>query len=827
MPVAKSVQVYDLTSVQQKVDWVVPPGDLQVVNIRAGRLNNPLSPRVLPLKSRTAVFGDTVSTLKARHMVLVTSGATGSGVVAVPGYIASVRHVVCAGPVVEVRGLGEDYVLASADTFGTTNARDKSLMVPHPPDIDKDHVWTREDLAILKNVPTPTGWDLWDYMLDSFEGREKSLVGLTVAFYDCVETVVKTGRVSFVGGGKAVVSGCTCLPTNSGGLVLVDINGHPLVLGVLSQAGVSTVGVVLLDKAALSAAGFDPTREPQSSVIGGPGVPDKWSVSPDVKRDRAIWTDDLRGCFVGVHVNRRVTEPVYTYVDPHLPEDVLGSVYLTRAEKRLVFADPEKIGVNPVGETDSGRPVFFYDGDVSARAGLRVRAPPERAASLDMVRMWARGYAAIIVDACGAANIRDAFETPLTFEEAAFGVPGKIASMNTAASAGPTLGGLAADYIDLATRRVDPRLKELSGAFYDAWDQGVQTCSPIQVSMKPEVRPLGKNPRDIFVLDLAYNLALKRVFGKLAYLVLSHPRKTGLFGGVNAASRAFGQLMAQLHKPGGGLVDGDESTMDMRQNPVTWYLLRQFLVALCHLSKATARAERRVVTAGTSSSFGLVSVGGSVLYTPLGMCSGTFVTALFTSFLQALVNYGAVNWPLMTGSNPGIMSPESWAALVFMAVVGDDSIVKVHDVLIGLGVRPKHFSLAAAMIGLKMTDSAKKPLGDQFSDVSEVRFLKRSLALSLRRPGCVKASLPVESVLKALVFKEKAALAGGGAVCATLANAWKETHLMEGVEQDQARSALTPLVEDLRSRGFQVDLMGDEEFRASYARDTFVTYDSA
>lgn len=233
---------------------------------------------------------------------------------------------------------------------------------------------------------------------------------------------------------------------------------------------------------------------------------------------------------------------------------------------------------------------------------------------------------------------------------------------------------------------------------------------------KDEVRNNSKEgvPRTFRVGTIIQQILSKRYFGKFVESVLSLRDFNQVMVGINPI-KEWPKIHAQLQK--GKIFAGDVAKWDKGMVP-------EFQRALFETVMEKYKGHKPKVAAIVLECLihSLVIMLDDLYLTTHSLASGHFLTAIFNSLINRMYTAGwYYRQMLKLGRVPQIYE---FFNDVTDFVYGDDklnSIRRHHDLLNAITMREYFESL-----GLGFTDSMKNPIENEFQDITEVSFLKRT-----------------------------------------------------------------------------------------------------
>lgn len=233
---------------------------------------------------------------------------------------------------------------------------------------------------------------------------------------------------------------------------------------------------------------------------------------------------------------------------------------------------------------------------------------------------------------------------------------------------------------------------------------------------KDEVRSNSKEgtPRTFRVGTIIQQILAKRYFGKFVESVISLRDFNQVMVGVNPI-KAWPKMYETLQK--GKVFAGDVAKWDKGMVPEFQRTL--FDVIMAKYTGSQPKVAAMVLECLIHS---LVIMLDDLYITTHSLSSGHFLTAIFNSLINRMYTAAWYFRQLKTKA----IKPQvhSFFSDVVDYVYGDDklnSVLKHDDVLNAITMRDYFESL-----GLGFTDASKKPITQEFQDISEVSFLKRS-----------------------------------------------------------------------------------------------------
>lgn len=263
---------------------------------------------------------------------------------------------------------------------------------------------------------------------------------------------------------------------------------------------------------------------------------------------------------------------------------------------------------------------------------------------------------------------------------------------------------------------------------------------------KDEVRPATK--LDVFkvrlfsVVDFDYNIIMRMFLMPLITVLLQNPFISSIFGGMNAGSKTWTELVSFLNQVDGEYSDADYSSFDSRH----WRLI--FLCAeffwkfalWCGYDKADADVVYFIMFSLATQ---IIMYQNDFYLKTKGLISGVIVTLIVNS----LVNI----WLLMMAfSKCTNRAPHEFFVHVRCAVVGDDNVSKISSEVI------ENFNMVKAQpifekAGYKVTPASKNGVFERGMSLGDLVFVKRSFVLG--SDGYYRAPLNKDSIYKSFCFQ--------------------------------------------------------------------------
>jgi hypothetical protein len=612
----------------------------------------------------------------------------------------------------------------------------------------------------------------------------------------------------------------------SGAQFWAPIDDKPICLALVSM---STVGAVAGGKTPFSI--LTPVTRRAAlkcpgSVYAGvvstcaPVLPERFTYSTTINEDDMAFYSPVHGSVVAVATNAVKSELKWQAFPVEGPP-LAPALWAVRGFHGFVVDPEAKTGLPVVG-TALGQPVVYVDDFSVTRVALAAKqVVPSIARGLmeqavnHQVLFLAEGVSGVDIGMC-------------SIEEACFGGD-TFDGVNSQSSAGPTLGGKVRDYIDKASRVIAPVLRTGVAWWLSRWKQGVAPEPVVKAQIKQETRLMTKYlPRNVFVVDLSLNIALKMVFGRLVNAIGAAGYRNGLLFKANAASKAFSQFFEPMHSVHVDVLDSDMDMFDWRQNSLTQAYVT--LVTCDLLISLGASVEHVLMARSALCGLGnaLMFLGLVVYYLRMGLITGVYLTTFKNSLLvQGLMFMSMV---LSAARVKKTLSFRHIKACVRMGIVGDDNtsmftkeFVRFYD------YSPAVLKAVCEACGLVVKSSNKGELSVAFMEKKGIRFLKRLLDLVVDGPrkGRIQASLPLDSITKSMVVIDASKPVLPVAVGSTLVNAWKETLLLEEVLGRALRGKLEVYRENFALKfGYSLDVMSEQMFQEKYDAGEFSTFDS-
>ena len=233
---------------------------------------------------------------------------------------------------------------------------------------------------------------------------------------------------------------------------------------------------------------------------------------------------------------------------------------------------------------------------------------------------------------------------------------------------------------------------------------------------KDEVRNNSKEgvPRTFRVGTIIQQILAKRYFGRFVESVITSRDFNQVMVGINPI-KEWPKIYEKLQK--GKVFAGDVAKWDKGMVP-------EFQRALFDVIMRKYKGSQPKIAAMVLECLihSLVIMMDDLYITTHSLASGHFLTAIFNSLINRMYTAG---WYYRQLKTKGI-EPQVYAFFsdVTDFVYGDDklnAVMKHCDVLNAVTLRDYFESL-----GLGFTDASKKPIVEEFQDISEVSFLKRS-----------------------------------------------------------------------------------------------------
>lgn len=754
-------------------------------------------------KSKTASFDDVARSLARRVFSVECQGVRSSGCFLAPEVLCVTAHG-------SHKGSGFVRVPSGFIRFELPEV-EKLPVENRQLQLSQNHVLVG-DVALVRTFGA-TKWDVGDWLAKSREDVDL-LFGSDAIVFGAVSG--RVGPFTFCRGDLGPLRGLesrddtvgTLVKGDSGGLVLVRYGTTGVLAGTLSArvGGGFAVNVVCRDT--LTLMGPDP--------LSLEGVADTDLLRDHVYEDlgKGAWVrfvegaSSLRGeVLCGAPKSR--PRPHWTDADHPPPgDDALWPVRQTRGLRFSPMSGAEPLRPSLVVGTSGGRPVEFYSGTDMARvAAMTVPNPPA------MDRASYEYVGQVFAARLGPRPTNFPIDV-LTFEQAAFGSDW-CDMVRGSSSAGPGRVGKVKDFIktDPASHWFDPKLKAMSDEIVSNWLDGKLDVVSSCAILKAEQRPYTKlYARTIYMVDLATNMALKRLFAPLFYLLAARRMSTGFSTTVNAASLEFAKSMKMKHG-GRRCMDADVADMDVSHTHASMFMLACMFAAIPWLSD---RLKRAMKAALFSLYEPVVAIDGVLLSCSVGLVTGSWVTSL----LNTMFVFGCM--ALSVGVSPH-MDDSQWRS----DQQGDDSVFSLDPAVEGF--TPRDLAAGFEAMGLGVTGSDKKPLGTVWKPFEALTFLKRDFlpAKTGCRSGLPRMALPSASLVRSLWRVEGPFT--WLRLASTVANAWKETLLFDesDVMLQPVRAYLVARAAECSARGVPVTLMSRVEFERRLLAGDFQTFDSA
>jgi hypothetical protein len=368
---------------------------------------------------------------------------------------------------------------------------------------------------------------------------------------------------------------------------------------------------------------------------------------------------------------------------------------------------------------------------------------------------------------------------PLTFGEAIVGVPGVVRATDLKTSSGLPYNTPKSNFIKFSGEGqllIDPRVKVKTLEILKHWEEGRVYMVPCNHTMKDEVMKRAKvegcQVRIFNVVPMAFNLALKMLFGPLLASFVSNWRSSECAAGFNFGGPVVDEMMdyfQELDPSFERLSAGDYANFDIKQ--CTRALIFSARVAerqaQCHgYSSVDSRA---CFFAVLSCCFTLRVIKGDVFRVSFGNPSGGYLTL----YINSIVNSGNHRYAYFRNLDDLKLKEVPFRTMVHLLTLGDDNESTAADA--------QYFSQLVMgkympEIGHVYTDSNKLATSRAYSPLSEADFAKRSMWFDdqCRR---WKAKLSKKSLAKMLRYAGKSSLSAGEQEAQLLANVVRESYL--------------------------------------------------
>jgi hypothetical protein len=344
----------------------------------------------------------------------------------------------------------------------------------------------------------------------------------------------------------------------------------------------------------------------------------------------------------------------------------------------------------------------------------------------------------------------------MTFEEAVVGIPGVVTGVDLTTSSGPPLIGPKRNYMDIDYSSneifVHEEVKKEFDIIMDQWEKGIVYIPALTHTKKDEPISLTKaNEQRVRIFNnasMAFNLALKCVFGPLFSHMVLHKDFWECLAGINMAGYEVDMFVEKL-KAKKKKYDGDGQYFDIRQGSDVCYLMRKFFSRLCDKLKFDSRIRLIFLTAVSSCYNTLRIINNDLLLLAFTLGSGLYVTLNFNSIFNSIIFRVAYIYS-------GLMKKkhymhDGWFVpfrdLILLRIMGDDNIrgcdegdLTFDDICEGY-----------ALFGIKYTN-ADKTLGEKDQSLEDVQVLKRNFWFDEKLQRW-KAKLEMKSIVKMLTIQ--------------------------------------------------------------------------
>nr|URG14712.1 MAG: RNA dependent RNA polymerase [Picornaviridae sp.] len=277
-------------------------------------------------------------------------------------------------------------------------------------------------------------------------------------------------------------------------------------------------------------------------------------------------------------------------------------------------------------------------------------------------------------------------------------------------------------------------------------EEGIAPLGFASATVKDEVysaKKLAENKsRFFFVMDVSFNLVLRRYVLPLLTYLLARPFDSSIIGIINPGSAQWGQLHNYLHRHQDQLFyDSDQSAYDQKHAfmmPFYSNFMRRLALKLGYSDKDAGKVAALL---NALSRYVLVMEGNYYLCSS-GLSSGRADTLVANSVISKLSIYYCY---YSEAASLGLEPPRPSDVLT-LANCGDDNITAVRagfDWFNGEVMKKRQLSL-----GYVLTDADKREF-ILAKDFGAIRFLKR---LFVWREGVCYGPLEEESIVKSLCY---------------------------------------------------------------------------
>lgn len=271
----------------------------------------------------------------------------------------------------------------------------------------------------------------------------------------------------------------------------------------------------------------------------------------------------------------------------------------------------------------------------------------------------------------------------------------------------------------------DKQTKTISDKFLTVYNDFLEQCEVGDVdfknyiardTFKDELRPLGKDPRVFRVLPVQHMIAMKQCLGNLMIHIRNNVKVNGIAIGMNPY-KDWDELYKRMKSM------KICSDIDFEKWDKKLHALVQEAVNDVVLGKYEGDHRKLLEFLLKSVVRGIVLVGDEVLSTTHSMPSGSWVTALFNSFVNKMISAMAFYRAYVRKYAKEPTVEEFHELLDY--VMGDDKLMgapeKFADVFNALTVQE-----IANDLGMTCTDGLKRKITRPYTPLDEITFLKRN-----------------------------------------------------------------------------------------------------